>query len=326
MVFSVATLGLLLLPGLCLGDDFSYDGNQGPSHWGDEYHACIGKHQSPINIDEHNVKNVSLPPLQLFDIDNPFPSFVTNNGHTVMLKINVSKVPTLTGGPVGNNFYVFEQLHFHWGENDYEGSEDLINNHSFPMEMHAVFYKKDYKSMDEALKHSDGLAILAYLYEVSPNPNPIYEPIVEILPDIETVGNEKELRQPLLLGRLFAPDIINMQDYFTYNGSLTTPPCLEVAIWIDFKDHQRLSHEQLAAFRDLRTQEGNKMTHNFRPVQPLEDRIVLHNIHDTLPEVLHAPPSIFYNFNHEHNGQRDVKMPFSIIAIAILFAVLLFAI
>lgn len=85
----------------------------------------------------------------------------------VMLRTNESKAATLSGGPLGNNVYAFEQLHFHWGENDYEGSEDLINNHSFPMEMHAVFYKEDYKSMDEALKHDDGLAILAYLYEVS---------------------------------------------------------------------------------------------------------------------------------------------------------------
>lgn len=84
-----------------------------------------------------------------------------------MLKINESKVAMLSGGPLGDSVYVFEQLHFHWGENDDEGSEDLINNHSFPMEMHAVFYKENYKSMAEALKHDDGLTVLAYLYEVS---------------------------------------------------------------------------------------------------------------------------------------------------------------
>lgn len=54
----------------------------GPSHWGEEYHACIGKHQSPINIEEHNVKNVSLPSLRLIGIENPYQSYVTNNGHT----------------------------------------------------------------------------------------------------------------------------------------------------------------------------------------------------------------------------------------------------
>lgn len=73
----------------------------------------------------------------------------------------------------------------------------------------------------------------------------MYEPIVEVLPDIETVGNEIVLRELLQLRKLFVSDITTMQNYFTYNGSLTTPPCLEVATWIEFKDRQRLSHEQV---------------------------------------------------------------------------------
>lgn len=35
---------------------------------------------------------------------------------------------------------------------------------------------------------------------------------------------------------------------------------------------------QIAAFRGISSAEGQKLTHNFRPVQPLEDRIVYHNI------------------------------------------------
>ncbi|TGZ54911.1 carbonic anhydrase 2 [Temnothorax longispinosus] len=322
MVLSVVYLGLLLLSGLCRGQEFSYEGSLGPSHWGDEYHTCIGKHQSPINIEEHNVKNVSLQPLRLIGIDNPCQSYVTNTGHTVMLKTNESKAAMLSGGPLENNIYVFEQLHFHWGQNDYEGSEDLINNHSFPMEMHAVFYKEDYKSMDEALKHEDGLAILAYLYEISPQPNPTYEPIVKLLPDIEAMGKGKVLQEPLLLETILVPDIANMQDYFTYNGSLTTPPCLEVATWIDFKDHQELSREQLSAFRDLRNPQGNKLTHNFRPVQPLEDRVVLHNI----PQEHSTPSNISEDHHFDgHSGQRSVKVPILFVALGALVAIFLFA-
>ncbi|XP_071561953.1 carbonic anhydrase 1 [Temnothorax nylanderi] len=322
VMLSVVYLGLLLLSGLCRGQEFSYEGSLGPSHWGDEYHTCIGKHQSPINIEEHNVKNVNLPPLRLIGIDNPCQSYVTNTGHTVMLKTNESKAAMLSGGPLEDNIYVFEQLHFHWGQNDYEGSEDLINNHSFPMEMHAVFYKEDYKSMDEALKHEDGLAILAYLYELSPQPNPTYEPIVKLLPDIEAMGKGKVLQEPLLLETILVPDIANMQDYFTYNGSLTTPPCLEVATWIDFKDHQELSREQLSAFRDLRNPEGNKLTHNFRPVQPLEDRVVLHNI----PREQSTPSntSEVHHFDG-HSGQRNVKVPILFVALGALVAIFLFA-
>lgn len=60
------------------------------------------------------------------------------------------------------------------------------------------------------------------------------------------MDKSKVLQEPLLLGGLLVPDIASMQDYFTYNGSLTTPPCLEVATWIDFKDHQQLSHDQVS--------------------------------------------------------------------------------
>lgn len=60
------------------------------------------------------------------------------------------------------------------------------------------------------------------------------------------VGKGKILQEPVFLDELFVPNIANIQDYFTYNGSLTTPPCLEVATWIDFKDHQQLSHEQVS--------------------------------------------------------------------------------
>lgn len=36
----------------------------------------------------------------------------------------------------------------------------------FPMELHIVFYKKEYGDFKKALNHSDGLAVLAFFYEV----------------------------------------------------------------------------------------------------------------------------------------------------------------
>ena len=78
---------------------------------------------------------------------------------------NNSEAAYMSGGPL-NGTYVFEQLHFHWGENDREGSEDLINNHSYAMELHAVFYKDEYASMNVAVNHPDGLAVLAFFFEV----------------------------------------------------------------------------------------------------------------------------------------------------------------
>ena len=59
----------------------------------------------------------------------------------------------------------------------------------------------------------------------------------------------------------------NFKNYFTYPGSLTTPPCSEGVKWTVLKNPLTIEAEDLAALVKL---EGT----NARPVQPLYDRIV----------------------------------------------------
>lgn len=54
----------------------------GPENWHKEYGTCLGKHQSPINILEHLVENVTLPILKFDGLENPHPAYIQNNGHT----------------------------------------------------------------------------------------------------------------------------------------------------------------------------------------------------------------------------------------------------
>lgn len=86
--------------------------------------------------------------------------------HLVMITLDSETQPTISGGPL-TGVYEFLQLHFHWGDNDTVGSEDLIDGRSYPMELHMVFYKKVYRNQREALDHPDGLTVLAFFYEVS---------------------------------------------------------------------------------------------------------------------------------------------------------------
>ncbi|XP_034248740.1 carbonic anhydrase 7-like [Thrips palmi] len=272
---AVAAACLLAVQGGVLEpfDDFSYEGNHGPDHWADTYKTCRGKYQSPIDIDEHHVTRVHLPPIRYEGFETPpLSSTITNNGHTVLLKLNMSEPATISGGPLKGK-YVFSQLHWHWGTNDSFGSEDLINNHSYPMELHMVFYKKNYGSPEMAQLQSDGLAVMAFFYEVMPSDNAVYSEMVDYLPQIETPLTKFSLRRQLTLASLIP---CARSHYFTYYGSLTTPPCLEVVTWIDFKHPIRLSHSQLETFRRLRTQHGF-LTHNARPVQPLGGRNVWYN-------------------------------------------------
>ncbi|XP_046415711.1 carbonic anhydrase 7 [Neodiprion fabricii] len=283
-----------------LGQEFSYNGLLGPAYWGNKYQTCVGKHQSPINIVEHYVEKVTLPPLWFSGFNIPRKAMLTNNGHTVLLKTIGTDVPLITGGPLRDDVYAFEQLHFHWGENDKEGSEDRINNRSFAMELHAVFYKLSYGSYKAATNFPDGLTVLAYFVTVDETFDPTYSPLVETLPLIEDIGSEAVLRDNLILESILKTNQPSMQNYFTYNGSLTTPPCSEVVTWIDFKKPHILSHEQIEAFRRIRSAEGERVTHNFRPVQPLADRIVFENIPETSHDYSHGIPN---HRNHHHPQQ-----------------------
>lgn len=82
-----------------------------------------------------------------------------------MMKIDGPSTPTVSGGPL-NGEYSFAQLHFHWGGNDTVGSERKFDKKSFPLELHMVFYKKEYKDVDSSLNYEDGLTVLACIFEV----------------------------------------------------------------------------------------------------------------------------------------------------------------
>ena len=130
-----------------------------------------------------------------------------------------------------------------------------------------VFYKRAYGSAQQAQLKGDGLVVLAFFYEVSPRPlrieggnaqvvhlqapfgsqvmasdNAVYSEMVDYLPQIVRPHTKFNLRRQLTLASLIP---CARSHYFTYHGSLTTPPCLEVVTWIDFKHPIRLSHAQV---------------------------------------------------------------------------------
>ncbi|KAK9695611.1 Eukaryotic-type carbonic anhydrase [Popillia japonica] len=254
------------------GQDFGYEGEEGPEHWGQKYEHCVGKHQSPINIDEHNVEEVVMLPLLYENFETESILSATNNGHTVQLRFESSDAPSVTGGPLLGE-YQFAQMHFHWGANDEEGSENKINNQSFPMELHLLFYSSSYGSVKEASEHPDGLCVMAFLYRKSLEDNPNYVELITLLPQVNDAGHSVTLEKPITLNKLL-PE--NRKFYYTYGGSLTTPPCTEVVTWIEFKDTIPLSHEQLETFRHLRTA-NSVLVRNFRPPQNLHGRIIRTN-------------------------------------------------
>ncbi|KAB0360319.1 hypothetical protein FD754_004475 [Muntiacus muntjak] len=74
-----------------------------------------------------------------------------------------------------------------------------------------------------------------------------------------------------------------LRDYWVYEGSLTIPPCSEGVTWILFRYPLTISQLQIEEFRRLRTHvKGAELVEgcdgilgdNFRPTQPLSDRVI----------------------------------------------------
>lgn len=84
--------------------------------------------------------------------------------------------------------------------------------------------------------------------QASNNSNSVLDTIIDMVPQIKEVNTYQKLDEPLYLDKLLNPLEVDEQAYFTYHGSLTTPPCLEVVTWIDFKDPMFISHDQVLLY------------------------------------------------------------------------------
>ncbi|XP_054734169.1 carbonic anhydrase 3 [Anastrepha obliqua] len=309
---------------MTLAKDFTYNGALGPDHWAEQFRTCSGKHQSPINIDSLNVVRRTYQPMIFKKFEEPPKNAeILNNGHTVVVRLDFAdKRPTISGGPLDGEF-VFEQLHFHWGDNDTVGSEDRINNISFPAELHMVFRNTKYQTFGEAAKEGNGVTVLAFFYAIVAHDNFDYAEFTELLEQVVKPDSVAKFRDPPCLWDFIHFDV---QDYYTYIGSLTTPPCSEDVTWIDFQTPISISAKQIEHFRRLYTHGNKPLTHNFRPLQPLNDRTVFCSLPLTNPDETGLEPLSAVPFVDNLVGGASAHKPaeISLTVMALLSSSLLF--
>ncbi|XP_054435630.1 carbonic anhydrase 6 [Pteronotus mesoamericanus] len=270
----VILMSLVLMGALAQhGTEWTYsEGALDEEHWPREYPACGGKRQSPINLQRKKVQyNPSLKALNLTGYEAQGGEFpMTNNGHTVQ----ISLPPTMRMTASDGTEYVAQQMHFHWGgaSSEISGSEHTIDGIRYVSEIHVVHYNSKYSSYNVAKSAPDGLAVLAALVEVKEYAeNTYYSNFISHLKNIRHPG------QSTVLSGLDIQDMLpeNLYHYYSYQGSLTTPPCTENVQWFLLADTVRLSRAQIRKLENSLLDYQNKVIRNdYRRTQPLNNRVV----------------------------------------------------
>ncbi|KAG1951376.1 dehydrogenase/reductase SDR family [Pimephales promelas] len=235
----------------------------GPDKWATVAKNCGNRKQSPINIVTKNTSADShLTPVQFTGYQEIISGVLTNNGHTVQL--NLPNGAKINGANLGST-YKAQQLHLHWGKNGGPGSEHTIDGEKYPMELHIVHIRDNYTSVEQAIGDPSGVAVLGFFYEESDNANNKYEAIINSLKNITHPGTNVTLGY-VSLDMLILPHD-ELEKYYRYEGSLTTPGCSEAVVWTIFEKTIPLSKEQLSVFSNLMFSDGTAMVNTYRPVQ-----------------------------------------------------------
>ena len=241
--------GLALCP-LCAGTSFGkethagphwdYEGATGPSNWSKldaANRVCsTGTQQSPIDLSEPVIAQQSDLSLGW----KTRPDTIVNNGHTIQLNFSEGSILSL-----GKRTYGLTQFHFH------QPSEHRVNGKSFAMEAHFV----------HAAAGGGGLAVVG-VFMVPGKTNEVFNKIVSTMPAKES--------SPVPADRAIDPNGLMpaRQDYYRYEGSLTTPPCSETVDWLVLTDHIEVADVDIAGFAKLYPM-------NARPVQNSNRRFIL---------------------------------------------------
>jgi carbonic anhydrase len=182
-------------------------------------------------LDVRDAKPADLPALKIEY--QGVPLNIVDNGHT----IQVNYAP-------GSLLSVGEKIYTH-------PSEEHVNGRGFPLVAHLV--------------HADSegrLAVIAVLFETGPA-NALIDTLWKNIPA------EKEKAQDVSSVSVQVGDLLPCErGYFTFKGSLTTPPCTGGVTWYVLQSHATISQEQVDAFAKI-------YPGNARPIQPTNGREIL---------------------------------------------------
>uniref|UniRef100_A0A914H0Z6 Carbonic anhydrase n=1 Tax=Globodera rostochiensis TaxID=31243 RepID=A0A914H0Z6_GLORO len=259
--------------------DWDYDehGECGPKHW---LHIAncehLGNHQSPIDfrLSKMRVLPLNSHPLCLVNYKRPLAGQLVNTGCGIQFRPDPQvEPPEIYGGMLEQN-YRFVQYHFHWSQNDNEGSEHTIGGLRYPAELHLVH---------QGVKDPSKLAVLGIFLKLDDGvENGEPKKFVFSSDEMEALKKVVEFEQSTAIDSKHSltsklppnccQDVASCAEHFVssfvrYEGSLTTPPCSENVTWTVFTDPLLVTKEQMSLLRALKDCKGKVIEKNYRQVQ-----------------------------------------------------------
>ena len=238
---------------------------------------CVeGNHgyQSPININTHKViKDERIVPLR-FKYADSIDGTLENTGHSVKFVPNSYERQLLwTPLPI-QNFHMWtlllpnETYHryglrfitFHWGRQEGEGSEHLVDGKAEEFEAQFV-----YSNIVGSGNYNLGNKTVIVAVRGEETHSQVNSDIFEIL-DVSKIIDYK--KPSLSVSNVPVTDLLPKDfNFYYYLGSLTTPDCEEKIDWYVLKETIRVPSTYLQLLRQIRDEDGNRVTFNFRYIQ-----------------------------------------------------------
>ena len=101
------------------------------------------------------------------------------------------------------------------------------------MELHLVHYKASLGDFGTAAGSGakDALAVLGIFFEIQDEDNTKLQPLIEAVRAVQ--GDTKDTKMEQMELKDFLPR--NTDQFYRYQGGLTTPGCNEIVVWTVFK-------------------------------------------------------------------------------------------
>uniref|UniRef100_A0A3B3R3Q7 Carbonic anhydrase n=1 Tax=Paramormyrops kingsleyae TaxID=1676925 RepID=A0A3B3R3Q7_9TELE len=241
--------------------------SSGVQHWSKSYPFCGGVFQSPIDLQTPLLQyDPSLVPIEVHNYDLLAHEQLTlgNSGHAGEQSVS------------SNGF----ELHVHWGSpNTPAGSEHTIDGKRFAAELHVVhFNSKKYSNVSVAADKSDGLAVTG-MRSTGVEHHRLQPSTSQVRSDGGLFTIDQKVQVPAFNIRHLLP--LRLDQYYRYDGSLTTPPCYPSVLWTVFRNPITISHTQFltlaTAIYSSREREPIPvpLDGNYRTPQSTDQRVIL---------------------------------------------------